>query len=299
MRSIISKEILNQRLKFWFLKVNEYQKDFIVLNTGVRLTTRQEVLLFQQRLRKNFDMDILYHSDSDVRLKYSNLLKTIASNLGGIAVQQKYKTGEYVRKIGQPNQPSPKKGIPSNIIPWNKGKSKQNDIRLAAMSQNRKGVGNPMFGKTQSIANKLNASKRMKEAILNGSFTPNTKNSRTQWHSSVSGKKFRSSWEAAWFALNPQYEFEQIRIPYIFNGIEKIYIVDFVDKTNRILVEIKPREHYSSANFTAKRKAAEKWSIVNNYQYLIIDQHYFLKNMDIIQKSDLSNDIKLKLKAIR
>ena len=63
---------------------------------------------------------------------------------------------------------------------------------------------------------KLQQSNKMKRKILDGSFTPNINNTRTTWDATFDGKKFRSSWEAAFFAIyDGKLEFEKIRILWI------------------------------------------------------------------------------------
>jgi hypothetical protein len=122
-------------------------------------------------------------------------------------------------------------------------------------------------------------SKKIKQKILDGSFTPNITNS---WSKSMcklnNGKKYRSTWDAFFQLVNSELKYEEIRIPYIINGEKHIYIVDFVDFNNKIIYEIKPdSEKYKEIN-KIKEKFALIWCNENNFSYELISNKWFEMN---------------------
>ena len=129
---------------------------------------------------------------------------------------------------------------------------------------------------------RLRQSNLMKEKILNGEFTPCITNSWTKWKAFVnwngSIKKFRSNWEAAFWVLNSELEYEKIRIPYQFNHEYKIYIVDFCDTINKILYEIKPASEIHVEKNITKVHAAEEWCKSNGWIFKIISNDWFARN---------------------
>jgi hypothetical protein len=122
----------------------------------------------------------------------------------------------------------------------------------------------------------------VKEKIKNGDFTPGITNS---WcHSKIrvliKGSIFevRSSWEAFFYILNPNFLYESIRIPYYDQDKKKFrnYIVDFCDSENRILYEIKPNNKIKESN--SKEKGAREWCKINNYSFIYISDDWIKKN---------------------
>lgn len=125
-------------------------------------------------------------------------------------------------------------------------------------------------------------SKTMKEKILKGEFTPPITNSWTHWNVciNVDGnlKKFRSSWEAAYWLKNRHLEYEKIRIPYESNdGKQKVYIVDFVDHNSRKLIEIKPNSLLEKNKI--KIGTALKWCDQFGYNFEIVGDDWFKQNI--------------------
>jgi hypothetical protein len=127
-------------------------------------------------------------------------------------------------------------------------------------------------------------SKTMKEKIAKGEFTPcvtnSWANSRCKLEIDGFNKKYRSSWDAAFQILNPNCEYEKIRIPYISpeDNDWHNYITDFVDEDNKIIYEIKPDKLQETEVNKAKAKYAVKWTKENNYQYIIISNKWFKEN---------------------
>lgn len=168
---------------------------------------------------------------------------------------------------------------------------KKNSDALKEFHKTEKGQANR---KKSAIHN----SKIMTEKILSGEFTPQIRNSRTHWTAEFNGQKFRSAWEAMWYAIMPNLVYETIRIPYTINNKDKIYIVDFEDRINKILYEVKPIEHTTSSLSEAKILAATKWANANGYSFKVITQNELIDNLDIILKSSLPEYIKVKAQKL-
>lgn len=143
-------------------------------------------------------------------------------------------------------------------------------------------------------------SEKIKQRILDGTFTPCITNTWTRWKSfiqidSENIKKFRSNWDAAFWLLNQHLEYEKIRIPYIFEEKYHIYIVDFVDRKNNILYEIKPDSLKIQEINIIKENAAKKWCSENNYMYVSVNDEWFkenIKKIDFDKHSNLKKSFK-------
>lgn len=142
---------------------------------------------------------------------------------------------------------------------------------------------------TETYANShKKLSRIMKQKIASGEFTPCITNS---WANSrcricIDGytKFYRSSWDAAFQILNPNFEYEKVRIPYVspIDNQWHNYIVDFVDENNKILYEIKPSSNKSSKIVLAKEKYAKEWCNREGYTFKFISEDYFELNTKLI-----------------
>ena len=128
----------------------------------------------------------------------------------------------------------------------------------------------------------LKLSNIMKQSILSGKFTPNSNNRNTHWESEYNGKKYRSSWEALYQFHFPLAQYEKLRIKYFFQEKEHIYIIDFIDEQNKIVVEVKPEELVNDNKTQAKINALKSWAIENNY----IFQLYGIKDLIKLPEPD-------------
>lgn len=227
-----------------------------------------------------------------VRQNVSNIRKKHWDTLSNEEQQSRREHMKQIQKlVDYDNKPK--------IIPWCKGKTKLTDRRLLKVSNDRQGTGNPMYGKIHTEEMKKKRSEEVKQKILSGEWTPNVHNSRTHWNCSYNGIKYRSSWEAMYASLNPQDDFETIRIPYMFNGQRKIYIVDFCNTIDKILTEIKPIAHQMSEQVIAKIQAAKLWCEENDYVFRIISESYFIDHFNSIPFDNLNiPNIKSKLSKI-
>lgn len=129
-------------------------------------------------------------------------------------------------------------------------------------------------------------SKSLIEKIKNG-YNPKATNGWCKSRITVDGNHFRSSWELAFYILNKDknLEFESIRIPYFYEGKNRNYITDFVDRSNNVIYEIKPKECFSNEQIKIKTHSAINWCLKNNYEYVIIGLDYFLKYKIILEEN--------------
>ncbi len=145
----------------------------------------------------------------------------------------------------------------------------KNSIKMKEFNKTEVGILN-----INNTAKKL--SKIMKDKIYNGEFTPNITNSFTHWNAEIIldnlTYKFRSSWEACFWLSNSHLEYEKYRIPYISeSGINRIYIADFFDYTNKILYEIKPRSVYVKQQY--KMDMIIQYCIDNDIKFIWINEN--------------------------
>lgn len=219
-------------------------------------------------------------------------IKSKVASIGGFAVQMKYGK-DISRRL-------------NNGIPWNVGSKGQRIGTLgprteevkAKISKKNSGSGNGMFGVKMSEADKQQRSHIMKQKILSGEFTPNSNNRNTHWNSYFDGKKYRSSWEALYQYSNKLAEYEKLRIEYEFEGISRIYIVDFVDHTQKIVVEVKPAELCSGLKYFAKKESLDKWASANGYTVIIATEEWLRCNIVVTDYSKFDERTVFKIKAL-
>lgn len=138
-------------------------------------------------------------------------------------------------------------------------------------------IGLKRFHKeTPEAAEKISI--RMKNAIASGVFTPNVTNSWTRWKTEINGKKLRSSFEGLFYLYyyvyknDTDYEYEKLRIPYTFENNKHTYITDFVNHSNKTVIEIKPKSLVDNAKNIAKFNALTEWCKDNSYEFCIITE---------------------------
>ena len=122
------------------------------------------------------------------------------------------------------------------------------------------------------------SSVRIKQKILNGEYTPKTQNRLThkRLFSDLTGiKTYRSNWEVKFHEAHPSLLYENIRIPYTFNGVKKVYIVDFWDSVNKVAIEIKPSNLTETPQNVAKKNALELWCLNNKATCKIVTEKDF------------------------
>lgn len=120
-------------------------------------------------------------------------------------------------------------------------------------------------------------SEYMKYKIATGKFTPCITNSWNHWNAEFDDKKFRSRFEAIFYAYceehNIPVEYEKLRVSYTIDGKKKNYIVDFIDNENKIVYEIKPSTLVSDHIVKLKEEAAIKWCNENGYSFQFITEN--------------------------
>lgn len=287
--------------KFNIDKFNKILKDFnqsiraekitgkeIVLSNGIVLTDKRDIRLCKKRVMVGADcwkiyFDFLYGIDKNKSIETEKFCRRLTSVKGGINCQKNHK--DEIRKNLNTGIPW-NKNKKTNKIPWNKGLTKDTDLRILHISKNRRGNGNPMFGKKMSKEDKERKSKCIKERILRGQFTPNSNNRNTHWDSFFKNKKYRSSWEALYQYFDPDAEYESFRLKYLYNNKEHVYILDFINHTKKFLIEVKPHEMLKDARTLAKIDAAKKWCLDNDFTFLLVDKEY-------LQKLKMPDDLSL------
>lgn len=287
------------------IRAISYSSTNLVLSNGVVIEGLNQVAKFFRRLDSGWNLDLAYNIDENIREEYIAHKKIELCRKGGVSCQEK---NPHIRQIATANLinairsgSNRAKYKSGELAVWNKGLTKETDSRVKEISNRQIGAGNTshrMSEETRSNAAKK-LSNTMKNKIANGEFTPNVHNSRTHWQVEYNGKKFRSSWEAAWSMLNPTYEYETIRVLYRHDGYERVYIVDFYDPGTHTLIEVKPKAHTYDLKFKNKVVAATEWATHNNGSFRIITEEYFIEHMDKILSSDLPENAKSKIKGIR
>lgn len=142
---------------------------------------------------------------------------------------------------------------------------------------------------------KENLSKKLKQSIIDGKFTPDVTNSWCNSRIKVKVRNIvinvRSSWEAYFQLKNPSFLYEKIRIPYMgIDGKSHSYIVDFVDDFGN-LYEIKPSSNIGASS--EKFLAAKEYCENNNVFFNIITEDYF-NELDISIVNEQPDEEKLK-----
>jgi len=120
------------------------------------------------------------------------------------------------------------------------------------------------------------ASETIKKKIMNGEYTPkNNRGRATRIYCEKTEISYRSTWEYKFHQKNPHTLFEHTRIPYMLNGEQHVYIIDFTDIENRILYEVKPKSLLNDEVTISKAEAARQWSEQNGYTYNIVTEDDF------------------------
>jgi len=310
-RSIITSEHLSNRFnikKFNNILRTQNQKLRAVKITGKQVKLSNNMVLEserQVRLCKNHIMqgniiwaqhfDKMYDNEDTIEIIQFELgtkLLNEGSSLGGINCQKLH--GDNIAKYNLTGGAFFKKGNK----PWNKGLNKSNNKVMKKLSENRKGSGNPMYGVSMSDDDKLKKSKMMKQKILDGNFTPNSNNRNTHWESTYNNKKYRSSWEALYQSIFPDDEFEKLRIKYIFEGKEYVYIVDFVNHNTKTATEVKPLELCENIKTKTKLAALKEWCLNREYKFILADKLYLIAHPKPKNMLLFDNKTKIKIEGL-
>lgn len=240
--------------------------------------------------------------------KTDEWVKNIDKLLSGEITEQKIKSdlsaigGKAVQKLYG-------KDIKNNLntgTPWNAGTKGQNigngtpctQAVKNKISAKNSGTGNGMYGTSYTDEEKAEKSAAMKVKILSGEFTPNTNNRNTHWEATYKGKQYRSSWEALYQHFNEEAEYETLRVKYYLDDVEHIYIVDFVDHINKIVVEVKPKELCVGEKFKAKKTALKSWADINEYSVLFVDRQWLVEQKKDLDYTNFDDNTVRKIKAL-
>lgn len=141
-------------------------------------------------------------------------------------------------------------------------------------------------------ANNKIHSKRMKDKILDGVFTPQITNSWTRWTAEYNGKKYRSLFDALFKCyadrIKLNVEYEKLRIPYNYNNQSHVYIVDFLDTKNKQIYEIKPNSLVEDELNKTKELFAKSWCDDNGYKYNLISENELKSFLRLIEENEFT-----------
>lgn len=285
---------INERLELFYqtTRIIELSPNGVTLNSGVKLSSK-DANKFIKRIMNDKVLDWVKNIDKLLTGEVSeHMIKAISFSIGGRACQAKH--GEKL-----------KRNLNTGIS-WNAGTKGQRIGTMLprstavkqAISEKNSGRGNGRYGYRYSDDERLSKSKTMKNAILDGRFTPKLNNKNTHWESSLDGIMYRSSWEAWYKFINPNAIYESLRIPYILNGKENIYIVDFIDHCAKVVVEVKPKELCVGEKFSAKKQALISWAQQNNYTAMIVDKEWLQRNTTTMDYSRFDEATAKKIKDL-
>ena len=145
----------------------------------------------------------------------------------------------------------------------------------------------------------------MKKKILNGEWSPNVINSFTHWSAEiiVDGRlfKFRSTWEVEVFEqLKDVYplseiEYETLRIPYKYDGVEHIYVVDFYIPLKRLVIEVKPTSSLFDKQEQEKIRVCKEFCKQNNMIFVIFNEKNKYSVREVLDSLGLSEVKKIRI----
>ena len=283
------------------ITIIELTIDKIVLSNGESIEGTANRRLFIKRLTSKTDHWVKFFDDLMIGKISEKQIKSMISSIGGVSCQRIH--GEKIRKnLNTGDSWNKGKQLIGRITKkgkvyqnWNFGKNKSNCETFAKMSADRRGEGNPMYGKNHSDEYKRQSSQRMKDKIASGQFTPNSNNRQTHYEVKFNDKQYRSSWEAVYHQLNPDAEYETLRIPYIFNGKNHIYIVDFINHSTKEVIEVKPAELFENMRTQSKLAALEDWAKTNEYTVVRFTQKDIVELQDriILDEFDIHTQNKI------
>lgn len=272
-------------------RVVSYTGNCIVLSTGLTLTDNSKHRFYKRIMNTRTDLWVSHIDNLLSGVVTDEEIKSKLASIGGKSVQAKY--GSKIKENLNTGRP------------WNAGTKGQNigngkpctpDMR-EKISERNSGEGNGMYGYRYTPLEKSIKSQTMRNLILEGKFTPNSNNKNTHWESMYNGKKYRSSWEALYQYFNPQAEYEKFRIEYTLSGVQKVYIVDFIDHSSRHVIEIKPSKLCVGEGFRSKMNALNEWARQNNYSVLLVTEDWLIKNQTPIEYSKFDLQTEKKIRA--
>lgn len=275
------------------LRIEKYTRKYCILS-GIGEIQSNIITKFMIKKIKIRYFDDYFLGDSAKKLEITTKVRKIACFLNG----KKAKSSKGIKTGKIPWN----KGIKIQSPNWNKGKTKHDNEAVMRISLSKIGKLNPNYGKSPSMETRKKQSNSIKNKILLGEFTPNIMNSNTHFTSEVFNKKFRSSWECAFYYVNQHLLYEKIRIPYYCEEKSKnrIYISDFLDYSEKIIYEIKPKIHIIKQK--NKLDKIIDWCKLNGYKFILKtedDIKEIVKNFTDIDYSNFDKNTERLLKSIR
>lgn len=270
-------------------RVVEWGSKHIVLDNGIRLENNKR-LRFIRRILNSPTTFWVENIDNLLSGKITeSQIRSKTSTNGGIIVHKLH--GDKLRQSlrGRKAWNKGLKGLPGRPL------TAEAKLKISIANSGDK---NGMYGVKKTDEQKKEQSEMMKQLILSGEFTPNTNNRNTHWDAQFDGKQYRSSWEALYQYMNPVAKYETFRIIYELYDNTHVYIVDFIDEVNRIVVEVKPKEMCSGDKFDAKMKALYNWANNNEYSVLLVDRKWLRDQSIQIDYSRFDNKTAEKIRKI-
>ena len=119
---------------------------------------------------------------------------------------------------------------------------------------------------------------KYRDGILSGRIDPMKNHGKIRKLEGFTNN-YKSSWEMLFQHLNPDFEYEKIRIQYEdLNGKNRIYITDFVNFKTKEIIEIKPDAMVKFYNYPEKERAAIMWAKENGYTFKHLGTAWFNEN---------------------
>ena len=266
-------ERTNNLLKLFdqHIRINEYSRGSITLSTGQILSGDKFKKIKGYILNKNTTIWI------------ENFDKIINDEISEKDIKHQLAVSRG-KKSWALNSETIRKNLNTGI-PWSKGKiglgkgRKHTDETKKKISIKNSGENNGMYGTTMSTSDKKLRSDIMNNLISVGKFTPNSNNRNTHFESSFDNKRYRSSWEALYQYHNQYAEYETLRIQYLLDNKNRVYIVDFIDHINKLVIEVKPKELCVGQKWQAKLKSLFEWATNNGYTVIIADKLWLTSNI--------------------
>jgi hypothetical protein len=272
-------------------RIVDYTGSMVVLSSGASLVDAEKHRFCKRVMNKKIDLWVNHIDDLLSGKITEEEIKSKLASRGGISCQKKH--GDKIKENLNTG------------TPWNagtKGKNIGNGMPCAQatkdkISKKNSGEGNGMYGYTYTPAEREEKSRLMKSKVLSGDFTPKSNNRNTHWESTYDGKKYRSSWEALYQHINKQAEYEVLRIEYTISGESKVYIVDFIDRLARLVIEVKPERFCVGESFNAKMTSLNEWATQNGYTVLVATEEWLRGQEVEIDYSRFDVNTEKKLRA--
>jgi|FreactTroBogLake_1042271.scaffolds.fasta_scaffold00019_20 hypothetical protein len=255
------------------LRIDDYNRSLIKLSNGVIITGKNKNV-FRLRL-----------SNTRTSIWIENFDKLFCGEITEYDIKHQLAINRG-KKSWNMNSETIRKNLNTGI-PWSKGKpgtftgKKHSTETKHKIGQQNSGKNNGMYGRLHSDEEKCHLSKTITNLILTGKFTPKSSNRFGRWNSTFDGKKYRSSWEALYHYHNQQSEYEQLRLMYMLDGKNYVYIVDFIDHVDKLVVEVKPYNLFNGTKWEAKYTVLKDWAKQHDYKILLIDQQWLTSNVPL------------------